>query len=197
MKRLRIIFIRNFRRKIVLVLAALVFWILMFFTASYFAHSNSEMNASAKRLVEYSSYESTEGGFAFNYPSTFTFTPRSFSGNDILYHVDFQDTAGSGYGFVQIWNMYMPLGEFLEKSKEASRLKYKYFSDRKMKVNGFTGYYWDYSVLGSNNTYYKGSEVFLEGKDKMYRISYFIPENQWNETQKEIFTNMVKSFRKI
>lgn len=197
MKRFRVVFIKNFRKKIVLVLAALLFWVLMFFTASYFADTGSEMNTSAKRLVEYSKYESPEGGFAFNYPSTFKLTPQSFSGSDIPYHLDFRDTAGPGYGFVQIWNMSMPLGEFLEKSKEASQLKYKYFTSRKMRVNGFAGYYWDYSVLGGNNTYYKGSEVFLDGKDKMYRISYFLPENQWNDAQKDIFTSMVKSFRKI
>ena len=196
MKRLKIIYISNFRKKTVLVLAALLFWVLMFFTASHFAHNDSEMNTSAKRLVEYSTYESIEGGFSFNYPSTFTLIPRSFSGNEILYHIDLYDVAGPGYGFVQIWNMSMPMEEFLEKSKEASQLNYKYFSSRKMRVNGYTGYYWDYSVLGSNNTYYKGSEVFLEGKDQMYRISYFMPEKQWNEAQNEIFTTMVKSFRK-
>ncbi|NJD04739.1 MAG: hypothetical protein FIA99_19550 [Ruminiclostridium sp.] len=197
MKRIRVIYLSNYRKKAALTLGILVFWILMFLTASFFTDSNSELDASAKRLVEYSSYESPEGGFTFNYPSTFILTPRSFYGSDIPYHVDFKDTAGFGYGFVQIWNMSIPLGEFLEKSKEASQLHYKYFSGRKIRVNGFTGYYWDYSVLGSNNTYYKGNEVFLEGKNKMYRISYFIPENQWNETQKKIFTNMVKSFRKL
>jgi len=196
MKRLKIIYISNFRKKTVLILAAFLFWILMFFTASHFSNIDSEMNTSAKHLVEYSTYESTEGGFSFNYPSSFTLIPRSFSGNDILYHIDLHDAAGTGYGFIQIWNMSMPLAEFLEKSKETSQLEYKYFSSRKMRINGFTGYYWDYSALGSNNSYYKGSEVFLEGKDQMYRISYFIPENQWTEAQKEIFTTMVKSFRK-
>ncbi len=196
MKRFRIILIGNFRRKLAFVLAAILFWTLMFFAASYFAGNAPEMNASVKRLVEYSTYESPEGGFSFNYPSTFTPTPRSLSGNDIPYHVDLRDTSGPGYGFVQIWNLSMPLAEFLEKSKAASQLKYKYFSSRKMKVNGFTGYYWDYSVLSSNNIYYKGNEIFLEGKNQMYRISYFVPENQWNEAQKEIFTSMVKSFKK-
>lgn len=197
MRKLRIIYIGNFRKKALLILAAAVFWILMFFIASHIAHNNPETNASVKRLIEYSSYVSPEGGFSFNYPSTFALTPRNFSGNDIQSHIDYHDSEGSGYGFVQIWKMTIPVGEFLQKSKDFSQLKYKYFNSRKMKVNGFTGYYWDYSVLGRNNSYYKGNEVFLEGKDQMYRISYFIPETHWNEGQKEIFTNMVKSFRKL
>ncbi len=197
MEKVRIILIRDFRKKALWILGSVLFWVLMFSTSSYFIHNHPELKTSAKRVTEYSSYKSSEGGFAFNYPSTFALTPQNFPGGEIPYHVDLRDTAGSGYGYVQIWNLSLPLQEFLAKSKEASRLTYKYFNSRKVKVNGFTGYSWDYSFLGGNHTYYKGNEVFLEGKNQMYRISYFMPESQWNDTQKEIFTTMVRSFNKF
>lgn len=196
MKRLRIIFIKNYRAKIIFALAALAFWMLMFFTASYFSQVNQDMDAIATKPTEYLKYESAEGGFSFSYPSGFSISPKSFPGGDILSHVDIHDSKSQGYGFVQIWNMTVPVKDFLEKSRETSKLEYKYFNSRRMRVGGFYGYYWDYSVLSGNNTYYKGSEVFLEGKNKMYRISYFLPETLWNDEQNEIFTNMVKSFRK-
>lgn len=196
MKKLRFIIIGDFRKKILIFLAAAAFWILMFFTASNLVQNCSEINISSNSLAGLSTYESKEGGFSVSYPSSFTLTPQSFTGKDILFHIDFHSREGTEFGFIQIWKMAMPVKKFLENSKQASQLKYKYFSSKTIKAGGFTGFYWDYSVQGSNNKFFKGNEVFLQGKDQMYRISYIMPEDKWNEYQNKIFFNIVNSFKK-
>ncbi len=191
----RIIIIKEYRKKAIFLTAIAAFWILMFITASQLIHRNLGFDTSVISLREYLTYQSPDGSFSFDYPSSFTVTPRTFSQGDIKSHVDFRDREGGAYGFVQIWSLTQPVKEFLEKSKAASRLKYKYFNTKELKISGLPAYYWDYSVL-ANNTYIKGSEMFIEDYgNKMYRISYFIPENLWNGNQNEIFMNMVKSFK--
>lgn len=57
------------------------------------------------------------------------------------------------------------------------------------------GFLWDYTVFSDNEKkYYKGMEFFFKKNDSMYRISYFVPENQWNKTNKDMFWKMIRSF---
>ena len=143
---------------------------------------------------QFINYESLEGKFNFDYPSAFVLQAGEFTGGDILYHIDFHDRQDAAHGFVQVWSLPGELGEFLEKSKEASQQTYKYFKSNSIEVNGVKGFLWDYDVL-TQNGYYKGSEIFLKKDGRMYRLSYFLPENQWDSKQSELFWNMVKSFK--
>lgn len=143
---------------------------------------------------QFANYKSLQGKFSFDYPSAFVLVPQEFSGTDILYHIDFHSKADSDRGFVQVWNMPGPLDKFLESARETSQQTYGYFKSGSIKVNGVPGYYWDYSVL-ADGIYYKGSEVFLKKEGRMYRISYFVPEADWNEQHSELFGNIVKSFK--
>ena len=136
-----------------------------------------------------------EGKFSFLYPSSFTLSRKDFEGSDILYHIDFEDSTTASHGFVQVWEMPYPLEDFLEASKASFAQSYKFFNTKSIQVNGIPGYYWDYSVLGNDGKYYKGSEVFLKKDERMYRISYFLPENQWNKAQSDTFQNIVNSFK--
>lgn len=153
----------------------------------------SSFSPSRPRARQFTNYESLEGKFSFKYPSAFVIQTNTFAGGDILYHIDFHDRQDSAHGFVQVWNLTSDLGEFLEQSKETSQNTYNYFKTERIKLNGIKGYYWDYDVL-TQDGFYKGSEIFLEQGKKMYRLSYFVPENLWNEKQSELFWNMAKSF---
>ncbi|MEN6314247.1 MAG: PsbP-related protein [Clostridiaceae bacterium] len=146
------------------------------------------------RVGHFINYESLEGKFSFNYPSAFLISEETFTGGDILYHIDFRDRQDSAHGFIQVWKLTDPLEEFLKKSKETSQETYKYFKTSDIELNGVKGYLWDYAVL-TQNGYYKGMEVFLEQDERMYRLSYFLPESKWNNKQSELFWIMAKSFK--
>lgn len=156
-------------------------------------HTNSNFQRPLR--IQFSNYKSLEGKFSFNYPSLFELVQKDFAGSDILYHIDLRNKSENTHGFVQVWNMPYSLEEFLSKSKSASQQNYKFFMSKPVTVNTMPGYYWDYSVMGSDGKYYKGMEVFLKKENFMYRISYFVPEAQWNKSQYNIFWNMVNSFK--
>lgn len=146
------------------------------------------------RIGKFINYESLEGKFSFNYPSAFILQKAAFTGGDILYHIDFHDRDGFSHGFVQVWNLPGELKEFLDKSKETSSQNFKHFKTGDIMINGVKSILWDYVVL-TENGYFKGMEVFLKQDGKMYRISYFLPEDKWDEKQSEIFWNMAKSLK--
>lgn len=167
------------------------------FISDHMKDSTIKTSFSFKKPVKqkFSNYKSLKGKFSFSYPSAFTLSEKEFSGSDILYHIEFHNKSKEAHGFVQVWNFPYDLKQFLEKSKEFSQLNYKYFKTKDIKVNGIPGYYWEYSVLGGNGIYYKGNEVFLSKGKLMYRISFFIPERNWNTKQSKVFWRIVKSFK--
>jgi hypothetical protein len=144
---------------------------------------------------KFSSYSSIAGNFSFIYPSVFTLNQKQFAGTDILYHIDFTDNAMGSYGFVQVWNMPYDLKVFLENSKAASQIDFEYFNFKPLSVNNLEGYLWDYAFIAKNASRLKGSEAFLKKEDRMYRISFFVPEKKWNKMQSGIFMKMVNSFK--
>ncbi|NSW90977.1 MAG: hypothetical protein HPY74_09980 [Firmicutes bacterium] len=145
---------------------------------------------------KFSTYISLKGKFAFDYPSIFTLIEKEFPDSDILYHIDFKDTQGIIHGFVQVWNLPYSLKEFLDNSKANSTLSYKNFKSQELDIDEKKGYLWDYTVFSDNEKiYYKGMEFFFKKKDSMYRISYFVPEKEWDKTKENIFWSIVKSFK--
>jgi len=161
------------------------------------ANKEIEVNSTFVKPVarKFSNYKSIEGHFSFDYPSSFDLNQKSFSGSDILYHIDFQNKSLNVHGFVQVWNLPFALEEFLKKSKENSTQSYKYFSEKAISVHDLPGFFWDYAVLGNDNKYYKGQEVFLKKGSNMYRIAYFTPESEWSKSHSDIFWGMVNSFK--
>lgn len=145
------------------------------------------------RTETFKNFISEKGKFGFDYPSIFTIDEQEFSGSDILYHVELRSEYSNG--FVQVWNLPYPLAEFLDKAKSTSQLNYQYFSSKPIKLNNLNGYVWDYSIIDRNGKQIKSNEVFLQKDDKLYRISYFIPEELWNSYQKKLFYDIVNSLK--
>lgn len=226
-----IIYVKNYKQKIILFFAITFLWISMILVSGFFMHNsliykvtindfitfscpfsfnvadiyvNEKLNGNSIQTnlpnkkpdtKKFSSYSSLKGRFSFSYPSAFALNQQDFTGSDILYHIDFHDKNSISNGFVQVWNLPYSLEEFLDTSKSLSKQDYKYFTIKSVTVNNLPGYYWDYSIKTKEGKYYKGSEVFLKKDDRMYRISNFVPENQWNKAQNKIFLNMVNSFK--
>ena len=147
------------------------------------------------RTEEFSTYESIEGGFSFKYPSAFLLNEQEFEGTEILYHVGFKNRSNTSHGFVQVWNLPYDLNEFLSKSKSISGQKYKEFKEKEVTVNSIPGIFWNYIVITQDNKSFKGNEVFLKKDDKMYRISYFVPEDLWDKKESKLFESIVFSFK--
>jgi hypothetical protein len=228
---LYIIFISNYKRKLVYLFAIIGLWILLFFLTGLFLNNSLTMkvtienylsfscpvkydidsvyvnekikessietanNFKKPRAEKFSTYESIEGGFSFKYPSAFSLNEEEFEGSEILYHVGFKNKTNTCHGFVQVWNLPYTLKEFLAKSKSASEQKYKQFEEKEVLVNSIPGIFWDYTVITQDNKSFKGNEVFLKKDDKMYRISYFVPENLWNKKESKLFESIVFSFK--
>lgn len=144
---------------------------------------------------QYTNFTSQKWKLTFSYPTSFQLNEQEFGSTEILYHIDFKDRDSLTRGFVEVWNLPYSLKDFLEKSKSTSSLTYKFFNEKMTEVNGLNGYVWDYSVLGSDGVYYRAREVFLKKDARMYRMSFFIPETQWNRKQETIIQHMIKSFK--
>ncbi|HOQ01154.1 MAG TPA: PsbP-related protein [Acetivibrio clariflavus] len=144
---------------------------------------------------KFSTYKSIEGKFSFDYPTAFDLKEQYFSGAEILYHIGFKDKTKPIHGFIQVWNLPYSLEEFLEKSKASSMQNFLNFTSQQITVDSSRGVFWKYSILTDNNMNYRGLEVFWKKGDKMYRISYFVPENLWDEKEYETFLKIVNSFK--
>ncbi len=167
------------------------------FINNHFSKNEIETSSSfSKSLTQkFSNFKSLKGKFSFNYPSSFTLSQKDFDGSEIICHIDFYDAAKIAHGFVQAWNLPYELKSFLEQSKAISQQNYKMFNSKQMNINGLQAFHWEYTVLGSEGDLLRGNEVFLQKEGKMYRISFFVSEKQWNEKEKDTFWNMVSSLK--
>jgi hypothetical protein len=145
--------------------------------------------------MKYNNYESLSGNIAFDYPAGFLLTPLVIPGNEILYHIDFKDESNTYRGFIQVWNLSMPLQQFLDGSLKTSNIKFIDFKSGNAILDSMPGYIWEYSLKGNDGVVYKGIEIFAQDDQKMYRISYFVPEAKWNKSAASIFWKIVKSFK--
>lgn len=226
-----IIYVKNYKKKLIYLSVIVLLWIGMFLTARVFIdhtfaykltindhltfsypmkytledilvnesiHSSTiEANYNLIQNItqKFSTYKSMEGKFSFDYPSAFELKEQSFNSVEILYHIGFRDKNRPIHGFVQVWNMPYSLEEFLEKSKSTSTQNFTDFTSQSVTVDNSPGIFWNYSILTNENESYKGLEVFWKKDNKMYRISYFVPGNLWDNKEYETFWDIVKSFK--
>ncbi len=157
--------------------------------------STPYIQASNSKYKSFIDYKSPEDKFHFSYPSNFKLNQQAFPGSEILYHVDFQNKSDNSFtGFVQVWNLPYDLSKFLEESKENSLSDFINFNSKEIEVNKMKGYFWDYTVKGSNENY-KTLEVFLSKDSRLYRISFYIPEKNYTKEDYDMFWKMVNSLK--
>lgn len=156
-----------------------------------------QTNMSIKKPLaqKFSNFNSINGKFSFEYPSIFTINQQELSGSDILYHIDFYNSLIKSHGFVQVWSISTKVKEFLDKSRSTSQVNFTQFESKPITVNKLNGYYWSYTSLNKDNKKFKGNEIFLENDSKMYRISYFVPEEAWDKNESNVFWGIVNSFK--
>lgn len=175
--------ILNGKKKLLTFFLVLTFWILLFQATAAITDGN------------FLHFKSPEGQFEFSYPSSFILSEKDFLGSEILYHIEFQEGTTNSRGFVQVWNLPGSLSDFLQKSKASSMLNYVTFLSKAIKIHQMPGYSWEYTLLTQNNQLLKGMEVFLKKEDRMLRITYFVPMQQWNGALRNIFWKMAHSLK--
>ena len=153
---------------------------------------NIEAEKASKQLLE--PYNVMDNTFHFELPDKWDTNEVSFAGGEILYHMNFTSQDKRIHGFVQVWKLSKPLKQFIDASKESAVgvVDFKYFDVKEIMINNKKGYLIDYSRANSQGDYNRAYEVFVEGcTDKVYRMSFFVPEKEWRNYYKVHFDKII------
>lgn len=157
--------------------------------------TNNEIKKVEKQI--YKSYSALQGKFKFQLPDAWTTWNETFSGGEILYHLNFISPDKKIHGFIQIWKLDMPLKQFIENSKKAAvgPVDFKYFKTKEIMSGRKKGYLVDYVRSNGKGEYYRSYEAFIEGGEGfIYRASFFTKENDWKQYYIIIFNRIIQSF---
>jgi hypothetical protein len=141
-------------------------------------------------------YEALDKKFTYKLPAEWITKEEKFPGNEIIYHNDFNTKDFKIHGFVEVWNLNKDLKTFLEESKKISSEQnfYKAYEIKPININDKDGYLVNYTIITSSNKYYKGYEYFIRNKDKFFRFSFFVREDNFKENMPTIFKTIVQTF---
>jgi hypothetical protein len=153
-----------------------------------------EAEKASKQLFE--AYNVLDNTFHFELPHSWYTNEVSFAGGEILYHMNFISQDKKVNGFVQVWKLSKPLKQFIEESKKSAVgiVDFKYFDIKEFMTDSKKGYLLDYSRANSKGEYNKAYEAFIEGSaDRVYRISFFMPEKEWKNYYKVLFDRIIRT----
>lgn len=140
-------------------------------------------------------YEGLNKTLTYKLPSDWVTVIKSFGGNEIIYHNDFQSSDGKIQGFVEVWNINEDLKSFLEKSKEISEAQnvVKKYSVNSISINEKKGYEVQYTMVTQNNINYNAYEYFINDGNKFVRFSFFVRKSNFKENMPTIFKTIVET----
>ncbi|HYF83973.1 MAG TPA: PsbP-related protein [Clostridia bacterium] len=153
---------------------------------------NIEGEKASKQLFE--AYNVMDNTFHFELPDSWHTQEVSFAGGEILYHMNFISQDKRINGFVQVWKLSKPLKQFIEESKESAVgvVDFKHFDIKEIMADNKKGYLIDYSRANPEGEYNRAYEAFIEGySNKVYRISFFVPEKEWKNYYKVLFDRII------
>ena len=142
-------------------------------------------------------YVIINGKASYKLPKGWTTKEKKFSGDEIVYHNDFQSSDALIRGFVEVWKGKQDLKEFLDDSKTISEGQNK-IKDYKMNnviINGKKTYVVQYLINVSDNNWYKACEYFIDNGKNFYRFSFFIKNVNFKETYGAIFESIVETLK--
>ncbi len=157
---------------------------------------NVESKKASKQLFE--AYNVMDNTFHFELPDSWHTHEVSFTGGEILYHLNFTSHDSRIHGFVQVWKLSEPLKQFVEKSKQSAVgvVDFKYFNIKEIMSDNKKGYLLEYSRANSQGEYTKAYEAFIEGySNKVYRLSFFVPEKEWRNYYKVLFDRIIHTVK--
>ena len=157
---------------------------------------NIEESKVSKQLFK--AYNVMENTFHFELPDSWYTYEVSFTGEEILYHLNFISRDRKIHGFVQVWKLSKPLKQFVEESKKSAAgiVDFKYFDIKEIMADNKKGYLIDYSRANQEGEYNRAYEAFIEGfSNKVYRLSFFVPEKEWKDYYKIFFDRIIRLIR--
>ena len=150
----------------------------------------------SKQLFE--AYNVMDNSFHFELPDSWSTQEVSFVGGEVLYHMNFLSQDKRINGFVQVWKLSKPLKQFIEESKKSAVgiVDFKYYDVKETMVDSRKGYLAEYSRANQKGEYNKAYELFIEGpSNRMYRVSFFVPEKEWRNYYKILFDRIINSIK--
>ena len=135
--------------------------------------------------------------FTYKLPSTWTTNQKSFGVKEISYHNEFASNDGVINGIIEEWDISEDLKSFLDKSKEIS-IKgnvVKNYNISPIKVNNYEGYLVSYTIMTSNNLYFRCYEYFIKDGDKFFRFSFFVRDENYKDNMTAIFKVIVETLK--
>jgi hypothetical protein len=140
-------------------------------------------------------YQALDNKLTYKPPAEWSTSEQKFSGEEIIYHNDFNNNDSKIYGFVEVWNLKKDLKTFLEESKKVSseQNEYKDYNVSLINIKDRDGYLVNYTIRTKSNSYYKGYEYFIRNKDKFFRFSFFMREENFKENMPTVFKTIVQT----
>ncbi|MDW8802441.1 hypothetical protein P8V03_14930 [Clostridium sp. A1-XYC3] len=140
-------------------------------------------------------YQALDSKLTYKLPSEWSTSEQNFSGQEIIYHNDFKDKDYKVHGFIEVWNLNKNLKTFLQESKKISseQNEYKDYNISPITINNREGYLVNYTIKTNTNTYYKGYEYFIKDKDKFFRFSFFMRDENFKENMPTVFKTIVQT----
>jgi 5-bromo-4-chloroindolyl phosphate hydrolysis protein len=140
-------------------------------------------------------YKALDNKLSYKLPSEWITKEQNFSGQEIIYHNDFQSRDAKIHGFVEVWNINQDLKAFLEDSKKISSKQniYKQYKMNPIRINNRDGYLIDYIIITPSDEMYRGYEYFIKNGNKFFRLSFFAKENDFKENMPVIFSAIAQT----
>ena len=143
------------------------------------------------------SYVALNGKITYKLPAGWTTKQKTFAGDEIMYHNDFQSTDAIIHGFVEVWRRKQDLKIFLDTSKNISQ-KQNEIKDYKIDdfiINGKKTYLVQYLINTTGDNWYRAYEYFIDDGKEFYRFSFFTREVNFKETYGAIFESIVETLK--
>lgn len=140
-------------------------------------------------------YQALDNKLTYKLPAEWSTSEQKFSGQEVIYHNDFNDSSSKIYGFIEVWNLNKDLKVFLEESKKISseQNEYRNYNISPINIKDKDGYFVNYTMKTRSNIYYKGYEYFIREKNKFIRFSFFIRDENFKENMPIVFKTIVQN----
>lgn len=150
-------------------------------------------NTTAPDSISYKDYTAYEGRFKYKLPSDWRTKEQKFEGNEILYHNDFISADSKILGYVQVWNLGIPLKDFIEEGKKSASqaVSFKEYSMEPVKINGKDGYILQYTREAEKDKSMKAFEIFIMDEGNVFhRFAFYMEEKTWKNDMRMFFLNI-------
>ncbi|MBP1866113.1 hypothetical protein BD780_003966 [Clostridium tetanomorphum] len=192
---MKIIMVNKKRLGVSMIIIALM--VLMFGIQKEFKDKMKLTTLMQSNINSLKEYKALDGEVKYKLPSEWNTEEKTFQGDEIIYHNDFQSKDFKIHGFVEVWNMDEDLEDFLRRSEQISKKQniIKNYKMEKEKINNTEWYSINYLIEGPEKSNFRSSEYFKKYNNRLFRFSFFVREENFKENMPTIFKAIVQTLR--